>query len=160
VAKYLANSHAARVKLSSEALNVRAYIDHRFAQEADPSIFVLGDLNDGPGKELMEREYLLHDLISNLQGDIFFAQRFLNHGLFDQPQELRWTARFSDALEPARDPHILLDHIVFSQALTRAGTSPLRVLPNAGFVEHLAHEEIEALLGTGALRITGRSALT
>lgn len=149
VARYLAGSHAARVKLSSEALNLRAFIDHRFSQDADPSIIVVGDLNDGPGKELMEREYLLHDLISNLQGDIFFAKRFLNHALFDQPQDLRWTARFKDALEPDRDPHILLDHITFSQGLTRSGSSPLLVEPRAGFVEHRVHEEVEAAFGQG-----------
>ena len=59
VRTYIAKSHEARVKLSSEALAVRAYIDQRFDQDADPSILVVGDLNDGPGKELMEREYLL-----------------------------------------------------------------------------------------------------
>jgi hypothetical protein len=150
VAAYLANAHAARVKLSSEASNLRAYIDHRFCQTADPSILVLGDLNDGPGKELMEREYLLHDLISNLQGDVFFAQQFLNHALFDRPQHLRWTARFTDAIDPGRDEHILLDHILFTQALTGSGPSPLRVRSGAGLVEHLAHEETEAAFGKGA----------
>ena len=150
VAAWLAGSHEARVKLSSEALNIRAYIDHRFAQEADPAILVLGDLNDGPGKELMEREYLLHDLISNLQGDVFFARRFLNHALFDAPQDLRWTVRFADPLEPGRDPAILLDHILFTQALTRSGGCPLWVPPRAGRVEHRIHEEIEAAHGAGA----------
>jgi hypothetical protein len=149
VRRYLANSHAARVKLSSEASNVRAYIDQRFEQDADPSIFVLGDLNDGPGKEIMEREYLLHDLISNLQGEVFFAQKFLNHALFDQPQNLRWTAQFADPLDPARSDKILLDHIMFTQALTHSGTSPLWVEPNAGRVEHLVFEEIEAQFGKG-----------
>jgi len=151
VRQYLAKSHEARVKLSSEAANVRAYIDHRFEQEADPSILVVGDLNDGPGKELMEREYLLHDLISNLQGDVFFARQFLNHALFDQPQNLRWTSRFDDALDPYRNDHILLDHILFTQALTRGGTSPLLVKPNAGRVEHLKFEEAESRFGKGML---------
>jgi len=139
------------VKLSSEALAVRAYIDQRFAQEADPSILVVGDLNDGPGKELMEREYLLHDLISNLQGEVFFARKFLNHALFDQPHALRWTAKFKDILDPGRNQHILLDHILFTQALTRAGTSPLQVQSNAGLVEHLAHEEGESTFGKDLL---------
>ena len=151
VKRFLAKAHGARVKLSSEAANIRAYIDQRFSQEADPSIFVVGDLNDGPGKELLEREYLLHDLLSNLQGEVFFARRFLNHALFDQPQALRWTARFDDRLDPARDPHILLDHILFTQALTSAGTSPLRVRTDAGRVEHLAFEEVESLFGAGSL---------
>lgn len=151
VREYIAKSHAARVKLSSEALVIRAYLDRRFAQDADPSIFVVGDLNDGPGKELMEREYLLHDLISNLQGDVFFARKFLNHALFDQPTQLRWTSKFKDSLDPDRNEHILLDHILFTQALTRSGSSPLQVRSGAGRVEHLLHEQAEAELGRGLL---------
>jgi hypothetical protein len=149
VARYLANSHAARVKLTSEALNVRAYIDQRFEQESDPAVMVVGDLNDGPGKELFEREYLLHDLISNLQGDIFQAERFLNHALFDQPAHLRWTVHFQDILEPDRDPRILLDHIMFTQAFTRGGSAPLQVPAQAGFVEHRVHEEVDAAFSPG-----------
>ena len=151
VKRYLAKAHGARVKLSSEASNVRAYIDQRFSQEADPSIFVVGDLNDGPGKELMEREYLLHDLLSNLQGEVFFARRFLNHALFDQPGALRWTADFKDPIDPDRNPHILLDHILFTQGLTSGGNSTLRVHAHAGRVEHLAFEEVESLFGAGSL---------
>jgi hypothetical protein len=151
VRSFLAKAHEARVKLSSEASYLRAYIDHRFSQEADPSILVVGDLNDGPGKEIMEREYLLHDLISNLQGEVFFAQRYLNHALFDQPEALRWTARFEDPIDPNRSNRILLDHILFTQALTRGGQSPLWVQSRAGRVEHLAFEEGEALYGKGML---------
>lgn len=149
VAAYIAGSHVARVKLSSEASIVRAYIDQRFAQEGEPAIFVVGDMNDGPGKELMEEQYLLHDLISNLQGDVFFARQFLNHALFDQPQNLRWTVSFRDKLEPGRDPNILLDHILFTQSLTRSGEAPVMVGAQAGKVEHRIHEEIEALFGAG-----------
>lgn len=149
--RYIAKSHEARIKLSSEALAVRAYIERRFAQDADPSILVVGDLNDGPGKELMEREYLLHDLVSNLQGDVFFASKFLNHALFDQPTELRWTATFDDILDPTRNPNILLDHILFTQALTRAGSSPLWVQSGAGRVEHFAHEAAESTYGAGMI---------
>ena len=147
VCSFLAAAHRARVKLTSEATAIRAYVDHRFRQEADPSLLVVGDLNDGPGKELMEREYLLHDLLSNLQGDVFFAQRLLNHVLFDQPQALRWTTKFKDHLDPERDENILLDHILFTQALSRSGTSPLEVRANAGWVEHLAFEMAESSFG-------------
>ncbi len=150
VAWYMANAHVARSKLTTEATDVRYYIDKRFAQEALPIILVIGDLNDGPGKELLEREYLLHDLIGVLQGDVFFARKFLNHALFDYPQHLRWTSRFEDKLDPARAPTILLDHITFTEALSRRGVGPLIVHPEAGFVEHEVHDRINAVLTTGA----------
>ena len=144
VAWFMANAHVARAKLSTEAMDVRYYIDKRFSQEELPIIMVIGDLNDGPGKELLEREYLLHDLISVLQGDVFFARKFLNHGLFDYPQHLRWTAIFEDKLDPGRSPNILLDHIVFTEALSRRGIGPLLVEPRSGFVEHEIHDRINS----------------
>jgi hypothetical protein len=146
----LANAHVARAKLSSEATDVRYYIDKRFEQEALPIIFMAGDFNDGPGKELLEREYLLHDLIGNLQGDVFFARKFMNHALFDYPQDLRWTTQFADNLDPARSPRILLDHIIFTEALSRRGIGPLLVEPNSGLVEHEIHDRINSPLSKGA----------
>ncbi len=147
---FMANAHVARAKLTTEAGDVRYYIDKRFQQEDIPIIFVIGDLNDGPGKELLEREYLLHDLIGVLQGDVFFARKFLNHALFDYPQDLRWTARFEDKLDPARSPTILLDHITFTEALSRRGLGPLIVTPRSGWVEHEIHDRINALQGKNA----------
>jgi hypothetical protein len=45
-------------------------IDHRFQQEPAPVLFLLGDLNDGPGKEFFERPFLFFDLLNNVQGDV------------------------------------------------------------------------------------------
>jgi hypothetical protein len=142
---YVSASVAARAKLTSEALNVRYYIERRFAQEPDPAIFVVGDVNDGPGKELIEEWFLLHDLIGSLQGDVFNARAFLNHALFDFPNELRWTVQFEDEVDPRRPPEILIDHILFTQRLTGAGKGGLRVMPRAGLVEHEVHERVTSL---------------
>lgn len=136
----------ARAKTSSEASDVRTYIDRRFAQEPQPALFVLGDVNDGPGKELFEEWFLLHDLIGNLQGDVFFARKFLNHALFDFPDALRWSVKFEDALDPRRNPSILLDHILFTQTLCGETAWPLRVRGGAGKVEHEVHERVNSLL--------------
>ncbi|WP_224815814.1 hypothetical protein [Hasllibacter sp. MH4015] len=145
----------ARVKLTTECVNIRHYIDNRFRNEPWPAVFLLGDLNDGIGKEYFERRYLFHDLISNLQGDVFFAQRFLNHALFDYGLESggdhRWSALFQDAWDPGRAPEVLLDHIMFTQSVTgeaaldRAG---VRVHSKAGRVEHDIHEAVNAVFDT------------
>jgi hypothetical protein len=133
----------ARIKLTTEAVNVRSYIDRRFQQTSNPAIFVLGDLNDGPGKEHLEDTYLFFDLLSNIQGDVFFARRFLNHALFDLDEDLRWSVHFEDFMMPDRDPHILLDHILFTQGLVD-GSLPLHVEPRSGLVEHEIHELVNA----------------
>ena len=135
----------ARIKLATEAEDIRYYLDMRFRQEPNPLLFVLGDLNDGPGKELLERQFLFFDLVSTLQGDVFFARRFLNHALFDYRDDLRWTVAFRDPLDPGRDPHILLDHILFTQGLVD-GTRPVEVRPGAGLVEHQIHDRVNAPL--------------
>lgn len=146
---YMASAVEARSKLSTEVTDVRNYIDRRYQQETHPAIFVLGDVNDGPGKELIEEWFMLHDLIGNLQGDVFFADRFLNHALFDYAGRLRWTVRFKDEIDPRRDPHVLIDHIVFTQTLSGSAARPLRVMPGAGKVEHDIHERIASLLPRG-----------
>ncbi len=143
--KFIRNAVKARIKLATEAANLRNYINHKFAQRADPCIFVMGDLNDGPGKEHFEKFYLFFDLLSNVQGDVFFARRFLNHALFDFDDDLRWTVQFEDFVDPARNPHILLDHILFTQPLVD-GSKPFEVKPGAGLVEHETHELVNAPL--------------
>jgi hypothetical protein len=135
----------ARVKMTTEAINVRKYIDKKFAQVENPAIFVMGDLNDGPGREHFEEQFLFMDLISNIQGDIFSASRFLNHALFDFPDNLRWTVNFKDFVTPTRKPEILLDHIMFAQGLVN-GSLPWKIEEKAGKVEHEVHDLINATL--------------
>lgn len=158
---YVDEAMRARVRLTTEAYDVRRYIDRRFQQDPSPRIFVCGDMNDGPGRGYFEREFLFFDLVSNIQGDVFFARRFLNHALFDYDDALCWTTNFHDKVEEwsrqqpgaealppeAFDPtHFqLIDHILFTQALVGETASP-RVKPQAGLVEHTIHQRINAML--------------
>lgn len=134
-----------RVKLSTEAADIRHYIEARFAEDTGAAIVVLGDLNDGPGKERIERRFLYHDMVGALQGDVFFARQFLNHALFDAPDDERWTAYFEDATDPGRNPRQLLDHILFTQSMTTSAVErpfPYVGLKRAGRVEHELHHRI------------------
>lgn len=105
-------------------------------------IVLIGDLSDGLGKELIERRLMCHHLISAISGDVFFARRFLNHALFDAHDTGRWSVHFQDELDTGRNPHNLLDHILFSQSMTGSdlGTPcALRVRSTGGLVEHEVH---------------------
>ena len=141
---YVQEAIKARIKLATEAENVRNYIDARFQQEPAPRIFVLGDANDGPGKRFFECQYLFFDLLSGLQGGVFFARQFLNHCLFDFDDQLRWSTDFRDPIEPDQRLQ-LIDHILFTQSLVNDSQFP-RVEANAGLVEHTIHETVNALL--------------
>lgn len=143
--KFINEAIKARIKMTTEAINVRKYIDKKFEQLRNPAIFVLGDYNDGPGKEYFENQFLFFDLISNIQGSIFEANKFLNHALFDYPNGLRWSVFFKDFIEPERDPKILLDHIMFTQPLTNWNLN-ICIEPNAGLIEHEIHDEVNASL--------------
>ena len=143
--EFIRSALKARIKMTTEATNVRQYIDAKFQQVEKPAIFVMGDLNDGPGKEYFEQRYLFFDLISNIQGDIFAASQYLNHALFDFPDHLRWTVDFKDFVDPERPTHILLDHLLFTQGLVD-DTLPWRIDSHAGMVEHEIHDLINAPL--------------
>lgn len=145
VGDYLDEALKARIKLATEARDVRAYIDARFNQIPAPAILVVGDANDGPGHDFFERRHLFFDLIGNLQGSIMNAERFFNHALFDFSPNLRWTAKYRDAVLniPASRNPLLIDHILMSQALV-TGEAPLRVRAGAGTVEHQAFERANA----------------
>ncbi len=134
-----------RIKMATEATNVRAYIDAKFMQVEKPALFVMGDLNDGPGKEYFESNYLFFDLLSNIQGDVFFANRYLYHALFDFSERLRWSTEFDDFVTGEKNQHILLDHILFTQGLVD-GSVPLKIDAHAGKVEHVVHDLINAKL--------------
>jgi hypothetical protein len=158
---YIDEALRARVYLTSEAYDIRRYIERRFEQVMNPRIFVCGDMNDGPGRKYFEREFLHFDLISNIQGDVFFARRFLNHALFDFDEGIRWTTQFKDKIEewarqlpgaealPAEPvdatQYQLLDHILFTQPLVGESASP-RVKDHAGLIEHTIHQRINAML--------------
>jgi len=137
----------ARIKLATEATNIRSYLSARFEEEPNPAIFLMGDLNDGPGKERIEREFMFFDLLSVLQGDVYFSKKFLNHALFDYSQNLRWSTYFKDKTDPNRNPHILLDHILFTQSLVNSSL-PIQVQPGAGKVEHAYHNRVNAGLSS------------
>ncbi|WP_425086636.1 endonuclease/exonuclease/phosphatase [Stappia sp.] len=143
--KLVAELIKARTKITTECADIRHYVDARFEADPGAAIIVAGDLNDGPGKERIERRFLYHDLIGALQGEVFFARRFLNHALFDAPEDTRWSAHFRDKLDPGRDPNILLDHILFSQSFTgNRQVTPFayRARAGGGCVEHDVHHAV------------------
>ena len=145
VSDYLEEALKARIKLATEARNIRAYIDARFDQIPGPGILVMGDANDGPGQDYFESRYMFFDLVNNLQGNIMTSERFFNHALFDFPQELSWTAKYRDAVMkiPASKNPLLIDHIFMSQPVV-TGALPLTVNEGAGFIEHQAFERANA----------------
>jgi hypothetical protein len=143
--EYLSEALKARIKLATEARNVRRYVDAKHNQVAQPAVAVMGDLNDGPGHDFFETQYLFFGLVSNLQGDVIVAEQFMHHALTDAPQRLRWSAKFRDDVLniPASQNPLLLDHILVSSHLFN-GDLPLMLDRRSGQVEHEAYERNNA----------------
>ena len=139
--EYLKDALKARIKLATEARNIRDYVDAKFDQVANPGIMILGDCNDGPGHDYFENRYLFFDLVGNLQGEVLLAEKYFNHALFDFPGNLRWTAKYPNKLLkiPASQNPLLIDHILISQPLC-SNRFPLNVNAMAGLVEHEVFE--------------------
>ena len=144
-AEYVDEALEARIKLATEARDVRQYVGAKFLQLENPGIVVLGDCNDGPGRDFFEVQYLFFDLISNIQGEVLVAEQFFNHALFDLHPDLRWTAKYADPVLDISASHnpLLLDHILISQPLCN-GSLPIVANAHAGLVEHQAFERHNA----------------
>ncbi|NMB77779.1 MAG: endonuclease/exonuclease/phosphatase family protein [Methanomicrobiales archaeon] len=139
VREYMNEALTNRIKLATEARNVRKYITKRFEECGDkpPAIMILGDCNDGPGQDYFEDNYLFYSVVSNLEGSLIESEEFFYHALFDFDPDLSWSIRFDDPVtkKSAKENPLLLDHILFSQPLAN-GSYPLRAAKHAGKVEH------------------------
>ena len=136
-----------RIKLATEARNVRAYITKRFeetetAGEKPPAILILGDANDGEGQDFFETNYLFFSVVSNLEGNVLKSRQFFNHALFDYDPAKCWSIKFEDVVTGTKkeDNPLLLDHILMSQPVCD-GSYPVQANAGAGAVEHTAWEE-------------------
>ena len=144
VQEYVDDALQSRVKLATEARNVRAYITKRFGEcgENAPAIMILGDANDGPGQDYFEENYLFFSTVSNLEGSVLDSEQFFNHALFDFDPGECWTIKFRDDVTntPVDKNPLLIDHILMSQTLCN-GTYPVQANRHAGIVEYKIYDK-------------------
>ena len=104
-----------RRRISAEAFRIRSYLDALFGENPDHEIIVTGDLNDGPGADFFEREYLTHSVVDRIFGSIFHSEKQLKHVLF-HGGSTDFTAQFFDFIEQQLN-NLVLDHIGLSQTI-------------------------------------------
>lgn len=141
--EFIVDALKARRRISAEGFRLRTYLDELLQNQMDAPFVVLGDFNDGPGRDFFERSYLTHNVTDIVLGSTFYPSLILHHPLIGNvaPPSL-FTARFDDYVDDIVDRPLLLDHILVSPALADKVTA----------VE-IAHAEFEAeLTGTGAHR--------
>jgi endonuclease/exonuclease/phosphatase family metal-dependent hydrolase len=141
-----------RRRNANECQHIRDYLDDRLDAQADARIIVVGDLNDGPGRDYFESLYLAHNVTDVLIGSVFEPERAFTHAQHDVPKANRWTAEFDDfvgmrvpgKIDPVPQPNtrVLLDHILLSPGFHDVGglhkSGPGRV-GHAAYEAHLAN---------------------
>jgi endonuclease/exonuclease/phosphatase family metal-dependent hydrolase len=120
-----------RRRNANECQHIRDYLDDRLAAQPDARIIVVGDLNDGPGRDYFESLYLTHNVTDVLIGSVFDPETAFRHAQHDVARTNRWTAEFDDfvgvrvpgQVDPVPKPNtrVLLDHILLSPGFHGAG---------------------------------------
>lgn len=127
-----------RRRISSEAMRLRVYIDAVLNGDPVAPMIVLGDLNDGPGRDYFEELYLTHNMTDILVGSTFEPEKLFAHAQHDVPAEDRYTAIFDDFVTGENGKRLLLDHMLLSPGLCT--TAGLRKIGGSGTVHHAAYE--------------------
>ncbi len=107
----------ARRRISAEAFRIREYLNGVFDAEPMRHVIVAGDLNDGPGADYFERNFLTHSVVDRVFGSVFQPERQLAHALF-HGGATDYTAQFYDYIE-GRTRDLVLDHVGLSRGINR-----------------------------------------
>ena len=136
--EYVVAALKARRRNATECMRTRRYLEERMSADATIRMMVMGDINDGPGMDYFEVNYLAHNVTDILVGSAFEPELLFEHAQHDVPRSRRYTAVFDDFVENVANKRLLLDHILLSPALT--GTTGLRKVPNSGTIHHAEYE--------------------
>lgn len=140
----------ARAKLSAEIFRVREFLNQALAAGESPqSIVVMGDLNDGPFAELIEREFMIHNIVDELVGTLLRPDAHFRHAMTPDVLRTAATTRFPDPVQDGQIVEELIDHMLVSPAIWQE-MGPYRVKANACQVETAVYEQHNA--DTGIVR--------
>ena len=134
---YVEEAILARQKITSEIKKVRDYLDDALMEETTRSMVVMGDFNDGPGRDLFEEQFMLQNLVDVIQGTLLDPELNIYHVLEDLKTGA-YTLEFDDPERGGRNRE-LIDHILLSPGMFY-GTADFLYVKGSGKVEHNAWE--------------------
>ncbi len=137
-----------RQKLSIEMNVIRKYIAHRLYSQAAQSVVVMGDMNDGVARDVVDDTYLLHSIVHELRGAFHHETALMRHVLTPkqlQKKSYAWTVAFKDATNKGQTTRVLLDHLLFSPNCYEGGS--VCFVRDSGKIEHAAYDKHVVKLG-------------
>lgn len=133
--EYVEKSVLARQEITSEIKKVRDYLDDALREEMTRSIIVMGDMNDGPGRDRFEADFMLQNLVDVIQGTLLNPELNVYHVL----ENLQTDAYSLEFEEKGTKKRELIDHILMSPGMF-TGMADLAYSKGSGRVEHNAWE--------------------
>jgi len=130
-----------RQKLSVEMNVIRKYIAFRLYSENAEGVIVMGDMNDGVTRDIVDETYLLHSIVHELRGAFQHELALMRHILSGRQLQRKrdtWTVEFKDPAAGGKNVRVLLDHMIFSPACYDGGK--LCFVKDSGRVEHQAYD--------------------
>jgi endonuclease/exonuclease/phosphatase family metal-dependent hydrolase len=134
-AQFIRSALQNRRRIANEGMRMRQYLDARLDADPAAAIVVLGDFNDGPGRDLFEQQYLAHNVTDLLVGSPYRPETLFGHALADVPADRRYSAVFDDFVTEEPQKQLLLDHIVVSPAMASGGAG-VQKAAGSGRIEH------------------------
>lgn len=107
----------ARTKLSAEVFCLRQFFNLTLDAAPEASLIVMGDFNDGPYAETLEKEFLIHNILDELVGSILYPQYYFRHAMEPETLKNAKTVNFPDPLENDALVWELIDHLLVSPAI-------------------------------------------
>jgi len=131
-----------RQKLSAEMAAVRRYLSHAILSMRTDGCILMGDLNDGPHRDIFEESFLIHNIVDELRGGFEREVALMHHALpqdyLEPDAELAYSAEFPDPTRDGRIVRTLIDHIMVTTGIWER-TTKLRLIRDAGKVDHQAY---------------------
>lgn len=111
-----------RQKLTAEISRLREYVETQLqAPNEDLCILVMGDFNDGPLAEDLEKEFLIHNIIDEMIGSIMHPKVVFRHGMSPECIAVSHSTEFRNPLKNDKLTEELIDHIMISPGIWSGG---------------------------------------
>lgn len=133
---------ASRQKLSVEMNVIRKYIAHRLYSGGAEAIVVMGDMNDGVTRDIVDESYLLHSIVHELRGAFQHELALMRHVLNGRQLQRKkdaWTVEFRDATAGGKNTRVLLDHMLVSPMCVNGGQ--ICFVKDSGKIEHHVYDK-------------------
>jgi endonuclease/exonuclease/phosphatase family metal-dependent hydrolase len=117
-ARYEQLSERNRKKLFAECMSIRERCDQWLETEAERPVIVMGDINDGFGKDYYEQRFS-RSAVEILLGDVWYPDWILRSVIQEKPKlgKYGWTPSTSRYTDNVTDDtlNVLIDHILVSR---------------------------------------------